>query len=74
MKTPQELVKNNLFYIRYGFNKLLFRVTYVTNTHVFAHTLKWCKKDSIPFCFKEFEERGYTYYKKMSKIRALFLM
>lgn len=74
MKTPEELVKNDLFYMHFGFDLCKFRVNYVTDTHVFAHKLKWDRKGSIPFSFEDIKKRNFVYYKKMSKFRAFFLI
>lgn len=71
MKVNQ-LKKNDLFYMDYGFQTLKFRVLFASSSGdlILAHSLKWCYKDSM-----KIDQDAKIYYAgKISKFRAFFLI
>ncbi len=68
----EELEKNDLFYMKYGYNTIKFRVLFTSSSSdlVLAHSLKWCYSDSV-----NIDSSSDIYYiGKMSKFRAFFLL
>lgn len=71
--SPSELQVNDLFYMKYGFHKLKFRVKVILEDGgLLAHPLNWLKSSSVFIPFSEKEEIHYA--GRISKLRSWFLL
>ena len=71
--SPTELQVNDLFYMSYGFDKVKFRVNGILEDDgLLAHSVNWCKIDSILIPFSESKKIHYA--GRMSKLRSWLLL
>lgn len=69
----EDLQINDLFYMDYGFEKIIFRVHKILQDEgILAHSVKWCKGDSIVVKFNT--DRNIHYAGKLSRIRAWMMI
>lgn len=70
---PQDLRVNDTFLISYGSDYNRFRVHKVYVDGVLAHSMKWLKSSSLFLSHTELRERRFSYYNRISKLRAFFM-